>query len=150
MGDFYTITGTESGSPGARPRTLALLLAGATKRVWLHEVHIGSTSASALAGTRFSVGRPTTSGTGGAAYTPVPVDAAAPAAIFTALSSSTIFSAEPTQPASYIWSQGLDAVASYVWVPKSPIVVGISTRLALRIESEATPTIMNFTLICEE
>ena len=151
MSDFYSVVGRMTATPTV-PATIALIVAGATKRVWVHEVHLGSSNASALAGTRVSVGRPTTSGTGGAAYTPQPLDAGAPPAIFTALSSSTAWSAEPTQPAAYIWEQGLDAVASYVWVPKTPVLVAVSTRLAVRVEADASATKVQWvaTMICEE
>lgn len=151
MSDFYTVVGKITATP-TPPATIALIAAGATKRVWLHEVHIGSANASALAGTTVSVGRPTTSGTGGAAYTPVPLDAGAPAAIFTALSATTPWSAEPTQPANYIWQQSLDAVASYIWVPKAPILVAVSTRIAVRVEADNSATKVQWTttLVVEE
>jgi hypothetical protein len=134
------------------PATIALIVAGATKRLFVHEIHIGTSNASALAGTRVSVGRPTTSGTGGAAYTPQPIDAAAPPAIFTALSSSTAWSAEPTQPAAYIDEFGIDAVASYPYIPKVPITVGTGTRLAVRVEADGSATKSQFvvTLKVEE
>lgn len=151
MGDMYTVVGKMTATPTV-PATILLIVAGATKRVWVHEVHLGSHNASALAGARVSLGRPTTSGTGGAAYTPVPIDSAAPAAIFTALSSSTAWSAEPTQPATYIWEEGLDAVASYVYVPKAPIPLAVSTRMAVRVEVDNSGTKVQWTatLVCEE
>lgn len=152
MGDIYTVACAMTGATPATPTTIGLILAGATKRLWVHEIHFGSSNAAALAGTRISVGRPTTSGTGGAAVTPQPIDAGAPAAIFTALSSSTQWSAEPTQPGAYIWQQGMDAVASYPYIPKSPIVVGTATRLAVRVESDlsATRVLWVATFVVEE
>ena len=151
MSDFYTVVGKITATPTV-PATIALILAGGSKRVWLHELHIGSANASALAGTTVSVGRPTTSGTGGAAYTPVPIDAGAPASLFSALSATTPWSAEPTQPASYIWQQSLDAVASYIWVPKTPILVAVNTRLAVRVEADNSATKVQWTttLVVEE
>ena len=138
-GDKYTVVGEFNATPTI-PNTILLIVAGATKRCWLTELNIGSKTATALAGAKFSVGRPTTSGTGGAAYTPVPIDPSAPAAIFTALSATTVWSAEPTQPGTYIYQAGLSAVASEIWTPPEPILINVSTRLAVRIEADSSTT----------
>lgn len=138
-GDKYTVLFENNAAP-AIPSTIGLIVAGATKRCWLTELNIGSKNAAALAGAKLSVGRPTTSGTGGAAITPQPIDAGAPAAIFTALSATTIWSAEPTQPGTYLYQIGLNAVASEVWTPPEPYVVNVSTRLAVRVEADASAT----------
>lgn len=151
MGDMYTVVGKMAATPTS-PATILMIVAAATKRCWLHELHIGTQNGGALAGTTISVGRPTTAGTGGAAYTPLPEDPSAPASLFTALSSSTAWSAEPTQPGTYIWQQGLDAVASYIWVPKTPIIVPTSGRLAVRVEADNSSTKVQWvaTAIIEE
>jgi len=151
MGDFYTVVGKMGATPTV-PATILMAVAGATKRIFIHEVHLGSHNASALAGARVSLGRPSTAGTGGAAFTPTPIDTGAPAAIFTALSSATPWSAEPTQPTNYIWEEGLDAVASYVYVPKAPIVVPTSGRIAVRVEVDNSGTKVQWTatLVVEE
>lgn len=146
MGDFYSVTMKMNATPGAIPQTIGQIIAGATKRIRLHEVHIGSSSASALAGCRLSVGRPTTAGTGGAAVTPQVLTDGAPAAIFTALSAETVWSAEPTQPSRYLHELGLDAVASYVWVPKDPVVAAVSTRLGFRVEVDNSATKVQWTI----
>lgn len=138
-GDKYTVLGENNAAP-AIPSTILLIVAGATKRCWLTELNIGSKSALALAGAKLSLGRPTSSGTGGAAITPQPVDPAAPASIFTALSATTIWSAEPTQPAVYQYQIGLNAVGSEIWTPPEPILIPVSTRLAVRIEADASTT----------
>lgn len=138
-GDKYTVLGENNVAP-AIPSTILLIVAGATKRCWLTELNMGSKSATALAGAKLSVGRPTTSGTGGAAITPQPIDAGAPAAIFTALSATTVWSAEPTQPGVYLYQAGLNAVASEVWTPPEPLLINVSTRLAVRVEVDASTT----------
>lgn len=137
-GDKYMVLGENNVAP-AIPTTILLLLTG-TKRAWLTELNIGSKSATALAGAKLSVGRPTSSGTGGAAIVPQPLDAAAPACLTTALSASTVWSAEPTQPAVYLYQIGLNAVASQIWTPPEPILIGAATRLAVRIEVDASVT----------
>ena len=138
-GDKYTVLGENNAAPTI-PSTILLIVAGATKRCWLTELNIGSKSATALAGAKLSVGRPTSSGTGGAAITPQPIDAGAPAAIFTALSATTVWSAEPTQPGVYLYQIGLNAVGSEIWTPPEPICINVSTRLAVRIETDASTT----------
>lgn len=138
-GDKYTVLFENNAAPTI-PSTIGLIVAGATKRVWLTELNIGSKTATALAGAKLSVGRPTTSGTGGAAIVAQPVDAGAPAAIFTALSATTIWSVEPTQPGVYLYQIGLNAVASQIWTPPEPILVNISTRLAIRVEADSSTT----------
>lgn len=138
-GDKYTVLGELNAAPTI-PNTILLIVAGATKRCWLTELNIGSKNSTALAGAKISVGRPSTSGTGGAAITPQPIDAGAPAAIFTALSGTTIWSAEPTQPGVYLYQTGLDVVATEIWTPPEPILINVSTRLAVRIEADASAT----------
>ncbi len=147
MGDQYKVIGKMAATP-APPATILLVTAGATKRCWLTELHIGTLNGAALAGTTISVGRPTTAGTGGAAYTPLPDDTAAPPAIFTALSSSSVFSAEPTQPATYIWQIGLDAVASYIWIPPKPIIIPLNGRLAVRVEADNSTVKVQWVATC--
>lgn len=146
MSDMYRVIGRHTGTPAAIPSTIVLLVAGATKRIWVHEIQVGSSNGAALAGAEISAGRPTTSGTGGAAYTPLAGDPGAPAAIFTALSASTAFSAEPTQPATYDWRIGLDAVTSYIYTPKTPILVAVSTRFAVRVETDNSATKVQWTV----
>lgn len=138
-GDKYTVLFENNAAP-AIPSTIGLIVAGSTKRVWLTELNIGSKNGAALAGAKISVGRPTTSGTGGAAIVPQPIDPSAPAAIFTALSATTIWSVEPTQPGVYVYQTGLNAVASEIWTPPEPILVNVSTRLAIRIEADSSTT----------
>lgn len=138
-GDKYTVLGENNVAP-AIPTTILLITAGATKRCSLTELNIGSKSATALAGAKLSVGRATTAGTGGAAVTPQPIDAGAPAAIFTALSATTVWSAEPTQPGTYLYQIGLNVVASEIWTPPEPIIINVSTRLGIRIEADASAT----------
>lgn len=137
-GDKYMVTGENNVAP-AIPTTILMLLTG-TKRAWLTELNIGSKSATALAGAKLSVGRPTTAGTGGAAIVPSPVDAGAPACLTTAASATTVWSAEPTQPGVYLYSIGLNAVASEIWTPPEPILIGAATRLAVRIEADSSTT----------
>lgn len=138
-GDKYTVLFENNAAP-VIPTTIGLIVAGATKRVWLTELNIGSKNAAAIAGAKISVGRPTTSGTGGAAIVAQPIDAAAPPAIFTALSASTVWSAEPTQPSVYLYQFGLSVLTSEIWTPPEPIMVGINTRLGIRIEVDASAT----------
>ena len=138
-GDKYTVLFENNVAP-VIPTTIGLIVAGATKRCWLTELNIGSKSATALAGAKLSVGRPTTSGTGGAAIVAQPIDAGAPAAIFTALSATTVWSIEPTQPAVYLYQIGLNAVGSEIWTPPEPILINISTRLGIRIETDSSTT----------
>ena len=151
MGDIYTVVGRITATPTI-PATAVLVVAGASKRLWVHEVIAGSTNAAAVAGAELSGGRPTTSGTGGAAYTPLAADPAAPAAIFTALTATTPWSAEPTQPATWDFREGFDALASLIWVPKQPILIAVSTRWAVRIEADnsATKVFWTITLKVEE
>lgn len=138
-GDKYTVLFEENAVP-VPPITIGLIVAGATKRCWLTELNIGSKTATALAGAKLSLGRPTTSGTGGAAIVPQPIDPGAPAAIFTALSATTVWSAEPTQPGVYLYQIGLNAVATMIWTPPEPIIVNVSTRLGIRIEADSSVT----------
>lgn len=157
MGDIYRVIGVINAAP-TLPATVFLVVGGATKRCWLKTIHFGSQNGAALAGATVSIGRPTTSGTGGAAYTPLADDTNAPAAIFTALSASTVFSAEPTQPATYIWRQSLDVVASYIFnaqeVSTDPrgIMIPVSGRLAFRVEADnsATKVLWTATATIEE
>jgi hypothetical protein len=139
VSDIYTVQGRMAATPTI-PATVLLIVAGTQKRLWVHEILVSSTTATASASAEFTVGRPTTSGTGGAAVTPQPEDAAAQASLFTALSSSTAFSAEPTQPAAYIDRVALNTLTSYLYVPKFPILVAVSTRLAVRVEADSTAT----------
>jgi hypothetical protein len=131
-----------------------MVTAGATKRCRMMALHIGSQNGAALAGCTVSIGRPTTAGTGGAAYTPLADDPSAPAAIFTALSSSTVWSAEPTQPATYNWQQSFDVVASYIYIPEDPkgILIPLNGRLAVRIEADnsSTKVLWTATMTVEE
>jgi len=145
MSDFYRVIGRHASTPGAIPSTVLMIVAGATKRIWVHEVQIGSSNAAALAGAEFSLGRPTTAGTGGVAATPVASDSGAPAAIFTALSAATPWSAEPTQPSNYDFRLGLDAVTTYIYTPKVPILVPLSGRFACRIETDNSATKVQWT-----
>lgn len=138
-GDKYTVVAENNVAP-AVPTTILLITAGSTKRCWLTELIFGSKSAAALAGASISVGRPTTAGTGGVAITPQPIDAGAPAAIFTALGAQTVWSAEPTQPGTYLHKFGINAVASMIWTPPEPILINVSTRLGVRIEVDASAT----------
>lgn len=139
MSDMYTVACVMGATPTV-PATIGMVTASASKRLWVHQIDFGSLNAAALAGARISVGRPTTAGTGGAAATPQPIDAGAPAALFSALSAATPWSLEPTQPGAYIWQQGLDVVASYPYIPKVPLLVNVSTRLAARVEADASST----------
>ena len=50
MSDMYTVVGKMSGTP-TPPATILMIVAAATKRCWLHELHIGTQNGSALAGT---------------------------------------------------------------------------------------------------
>lgn len=138
-GDKYTVLGENNAAPTI-PSTILMILAGATKRCWLTELNIGSKTATALAGAKLSVGRPSTAGTGGAAIVAQPVDSSAPAAIFTAASATTVWSAEPTQPSVYLYQIGLNAVASEIWTPPEPIMIPINGRLAVRVEADASTT----------
>lgn len=144
MGDLYTVTGRITATPTI-PATVVLVTAGATKRCWLRELEIGSTNAAAVAGAEISVGIPTTAGTGGAAITPLPIDSAAPAAIFTALTATTPWSAEPTQPATWHLRTGIDALTTFIWVPPVPIVMALNSRLAVRIEADGSTTKVQWT-----
>lgn len=137
-GDKYMVTGENNAAPTI-PSTILMLLAG-TKRAWLTELNIGSKSATALAGAKLTVGRPTTAGTGGAAIVAQPEDTAAPAALTTCASATTPWSAEPTQPSVYLYSIGLNAVASEIWTPPEPILIPATGRLAVRIEVDASTT----------
>ena len=139
MGDFYKVVGRLNASPTV-PATILLLTAGATKRIRVHELLIGSRNGAALSGARLSVGRPTTAGTGGAAYTPQINTDGAPAAIFTALSGTTVWSAEPTQPASYLDEIPLDVVATLQYRPVEPWIVPVTGRLAVRVEEDNSTT----------
>ena len=91
---------------------------------------------------RISIGRPTTAGTGGAAYTPQIVTDGAPAAIFSALSGTTVWSIEPTQPSAYLEEIALDVVNSIVWepTPGNEIIVPVSGRLGFRVEEDNSTT----------
>lgn len=151
MGDIYTVVGRITAAPTI-PATVVMVTAGGTKRCWLHEMEIGSTNASAVAGAEISVGIPTTAGTGGVGITPLPIDVSAPAAIFTALTATTPWSAEPSQPATWHLRTGIDALTTFIWVPKHPVLIQISTRLAVRIETDGSATKANWacTLKIEE
>src|SRR3954453_6497947 len=138
-GDKYTVLFENNAAPTI-PSTIGVIVAGATKRCWLTELNIGVKNSTALAGAKISVGRPTTSGTGGAAIVAQPIDPSAPAAIFTALTATTIWSAEPTQPGVYLYQAGIDVVASQIWTPPEPILINVSTRLAVRVEADASST----------
>lgn len=153
MSDMFKVIGRHSATPSASPSTIVMVINGATKRLWLHELQLGSSNASALAGVEWSLGRPSTQGTGGAAYVPRPVDSSAPAALFTAKTADTTpWSAEPTQPGTYDERLGIDAVTTYIYTPKTPIVVPISGLLAVRIEidNSATKAQWTCTLTIEE
>lgn len=138
-GDKYTVLGELNAAP-TPPATILLIVAGATKRCWLTELNIGAKNSTALAGAKISVGRPTTSGTGGAAITPQPIDPSAPASVFTALTGTTVWSAEPTQPAVYVYQTAIDVVATEIWTPPEPILINVSTRLAVRVEVDNSAT----------
>ena len=142
---MYKVVGRLNAAPTI-PATILMVTAGGTKRCWVHELTIGARNASALAGARLSVGRPTTAGTGGASYTPQPLDAGAPAAIFTALSGTTVWSAEPTQPSAYLDEIPLDAVATIVYQPKTPWLIPTSGRLAVRVEEDNSATKVQWTI----
>lgn len=137
-GDKYTVVWEENATP-VPPITIGTISTGGTKRVWLTELNIGSKTATALAGAKLSLNRASDAGTGGAAVTPRPVDAAAPAAIFTSKSATTIFSVEPTITA-VLWQIGLNAVATIIWTPPEPILLPISGFACVRIETDASAT----------
>ena len=139
MPEFYTAVGRLSAAPTV-PATFLLVVAGATKGLLLTELDFGSHNASAIAGSEISIGRPTTSGTGGVAVTPQPLNPNDPASIFTALSGATVFSAEPTQPAAYVYRFPLDVLQNGIWVPQKPIYVPVNTRLAFRVEIDNSAT----------
>lgn len=145
MGDIYTVVGRFVATPTI-PGTLVLITAGATKRLRLHSLEIGSTNAAAVAGVDISLGTPTSAGTGGGAYTPLPEDPGAPAAIFTALSASTVWSAEPTQPTTWFFRGGLDALTTLLRQPDVPMIVPVSTRLAVRVEADGSATKVQWTV----
>lgn len=141
MGDLYSAVAVMGATP-ASPATILLITASASKRLRIRSVEFGSSNASALNGSRVSIGIPTTAGTGGASITPQVVTNGAPPAMFTALSSSTPWSVEPTQPGAYVWQQGLDVVASYVWTPpdKDGFIIPVSGRVAVRVEADQSAT----------
>ena len=139
MPEFYTAVGRLGTAPTI-PATLLLIVAGATKGFLLKELDFGSHNAAALAGAEISIGRPTTSGTGGAAITPQPLNSLDPASIATALSASTVWSAEPTQPGTYLYRFALDVLQNGIWIPPKEIYVPISTRLAVRVETDNSAT----------
>ena len=139
MADVYTVVGRITAAPTI-PATIVLIVGGATKRCRLVDMEIGSSNASALAGAEISVGRPTTSGTGGASYTPLAQDPAAPAAIFTALTATTPWSAEPTQPATWDARLGLDVLTTLLWTPPTPLIIPLNGRLAVRVETDNSAT----------
>lgn len=138
-GDKYTVLFENNAAP-VIPTTIGMVTAAASKRVWLTELNIGSKTAGAIAGAKISVGRPTTAGTGGAAIVPQPIDPSAPAALFSALSATTVWSAEPTQPGVYLYQFGLSVLTSEIWTPPEPILINVSTRLGIRIEVDASAT----------
>lgn len=139
MGDFYTVVGRFTAAPTI-PGTLCLITAGSTKRLRIWSVEIGSTNAAAVAGAEVSLGAPSTAGTGGASYTPLAEDSAAPASIFTALTATTVWSAEPTQPATWFFRGGIDVLATMLRQPAQPLIIPTSGRFAVRIETDNSAT----------
>jgi len=149
--DRYSVIGRHTATP-ATPSTIALLVAGATKRLFVREVILGTETATTATSAAASLGRPTTSGTGGAAYTPLPSDAAAPAAIFTALSATTVWSAEPTQPGTYDRRAAVNVFTTMLYMTESPLVIAVSTRFAARVEADTSGTKQQWTatIVVEE
>ena len=145
MADTYSVIGRLAAAPTV-PATILLMVNGATKRSRLVQVTVGSHNSTTANGAEITIGRPTTSGTGGAATTPVALDPAAPAAIFTSLSGSTIFSAEPTQPANYDYRIALDTLVTGIWTPPREFVVPVSGRVGFRIESDSSTTKVQWTI----
>ena len=143
--DRYDVIGRNAVAP-AIPSTIALVVAGATKRLFVRRITAGSESAGTATSAGLSLGRPTTSGTGGASYTPVAQDPAAPAAIFTALSATTVWSAEPTQPTNYDQRIGLNVFTTYLEVFEQPYVVAVSARFAVRVEADVSGTKVQWTV----
>lgn len=141
MADVYTVVGKTVGPvPATLPTTMLLLVAGATKRLRILRVEVTNLAALAATGAaqaRFTCGRPSTSGTGGAAVTPAPVDTSAPASIATALSGTTVWSAEPTQPAQYDADFGVNQYGGTFWVPPREFVIPVNGRFAVRVEADA-------------
>lgn len=137
-GDKYTVAWEENAAP-VPPITIGTISVGATKRVWLTELNIGSKTATALAGAKLSVNRAADAGTGGAAVTPRPIDPSAPAAIFTAKSATTVWTVEPGTLV-VLQQFGLNAVASFIWTPPEPIMFNVSTFAAVRIEVDSSTT----------
>lgn len=137
-GDKYTVVWENNAAPTI-PSTIGTISVGATKRMWLTELNIGSKSATALAGAKLSVNRSADAGTGGAAVTPRPIDVGAPAAIFTSKSATTIWSVEPATLV-VLYQIGLNAVASEIWTPPEPILFNISTFACVRIEADSSTT----------
>jgi hypothetical protein len=141
-GDKYTVVWENNAAP-AIPSTIGSISVGATKRVWLTELNIGSKSAIALAGAKLSLNRAADAGTGGAAVTPRPVDPSAPAAVFTSKSATTIWSVEPGTLV-VLYQIGLNAVGSMIWTPPEPIMFNVSTFGCFRIEVDASSTKVNW------
>lgn len=137
-GDKYTVMTEHTAAP-VPPITMMTISVGATKRVWLTELNIGSKTATALAGARISLNRAADAGTGGTLTTPSKVDAGAPAAIFTAKNLVSLWTVEPGTLAPF-YSIGLNAVASEIWTPPEPILLNISTFFCIRIEADASTT----------
>lgn len=137
-GDKYTVVWEENAAP-VPPITIGTITTAATKRVWLTELNIGSKTATALAGAKLSVNRCADAGTGGAAVTPRPIDAGAPASLFSSKSATTVWTVEPATLV-VLYQIGLNAVASEIWTPPEPILIPVSGFLCVRIEADSSTT----------
>lgn len=137
-GDKYTVMTEHTAAP-VPPITMMTVSVGATKRVWLTELNIGSKTATALAGARISLNRAADAGTGGTATTPSKIDPGAPAAIFTAKNLVSLWTVEPATLVPF-YSIGLNAVASEIWTPPEPMLLNISTFFVIRIEVDSSTT----------
>ena len=139
MSDFYKVVGRQAGIAPTPPATI-LLITAVTKRFWLWELVIGSINSTTPAGAEITVGRPSTAGTGGAAYTPLNQDSGGPAALATALTATTVWSVEPTQPTTWDMRTGIDVLTTIIWVPPKPLLVNVGGRIGVRIEADNSAT----------
>ena len=145
----YSVSGVDTNTANT---TILGITGGTGKRLKIVEIHIGFDATPADMACKFDVQRTTAAGTA-TAFTPVPLDAADGAAVFTA---GYAHSAEPTYTAGAVLLEvGVNQRTTWDWyaIPGNELVVPATANAGLALRSVVvggTPVNCVATFIVEE
>lgn len=107
----------------AATNSISEIVGSAGRRVKITDIIASFSSAPADIQARLTMGRTTTAGTGGTAFTPVPLDAADGACTFTSMAAAT--SPGTATANAFIWASGINQRATVRWFapPEGELII---------------------------